>query len=618
MKNNTVFKILLMLAPLQCWDFIPQWLILVFCALLFVNIFTTINQFIFIPIILGCSYLTIKEFGYNLQPESAVSFLNLVLLMKFLSYKTEKQTHYILGFLWIGTFALFNTNIYYLFYLVFGLVLIIYMYPLKMDEPFSFDNLKLDKKFIFAILKALPLITLLFFIFPRFYGFFPSANNAIEGKIGYSTKINNSSINNLQLNSQIAFYAELKETIQPDTLYWRGRVHTQTDGYNWKKKDRLVERNKVTNSNYGTRLNYKLKYEQDFNGDIILLDSPVTILNANLRYYEQKKYKTFHTYQKKKKVTLNAQSIIGGDLIQSNIDKELYLQLPQFRPNILKKINQQFKNLSAPEIIKKFSEYIRKEKFTYSLNPGRMSTMAQFLTKKIGYCTHYASFLGVIFRMNNIPSRLVSGFQGAQINEVGNYYIITSNDAHAWVEYYHDKKWKRVDPTGFISPNRIIQGGNQFLTQSATTRNRTQLFRSFEGIRKYFNYINYRLALFMDNFDRESQSDIAKLFKLNLKQFYILGFALIMLVSGILLRSRLKKEKINKDKIDVLFDAFHKKALQNNIQISPSETIKDIQLKLIQEHPKNKEIINFLEAYQKSRYSKEKNTDELTHLLDQI
>lgn len=606
-----------MLAPIQCFDFIPNWLIGLYSLALFISFFIKVPEFLSFPIAGFFSFQLLREFAYNLQPESAVGFLNLILLIKFLSPKAQKETQYILGFLWVGTFALFNTNIYYLAYLFISLLLIIYMYPFKMDAPFSLQNLNIDKKFLYSLLKALPLIALLFFIFPRLYGFLPSANKAIAGKIGYSTKINNSTIESLQLNGQIAFYAEMKKRLSTEQLYWRGRVHTYTDGYNWKQQDGFINRNKLKISKKGEEIKYQLKYEQDFDGDLILLDTPITILDANLRYYEEKKYKTFRTYQTKKKATINALSKINAHYIQKT-NKNDYTQLPKFRPNLLKEVFQKVKDSNPERLINKFKQYLIKEKYTYSLSPGRLSSMGEFITKKIGYCTHYASLLGILLRMNGTPARLVSGFQGAEYNSVGQYYIIRSNDAHAWVEYNANGNWKRVDPTEFISPLRIIRGGNEFLNSNGVIESQGEGFNSLSFIKKYFDTINYKLALFMDNFDRDSQSEIAKIFNLSLRQFYFYGALLIFITVFLFFMRKRKQRKGFTDEVDQVFNQFEKKLKKHGVALKKEDTITEIQSmlqKLSNTQLDKKLIKDFLETYQKSRYTPNKDIDRLKSML---
>lgn len=51
-----------------------------------------------------------------------------------------------------------------------------------------------------------------------------------------------------------------------------------------------------------------------------------------------------------------------------------------------------------------------------------------------GYCTHFASAAAVLLRSIGIPARLVTGYMMEAIP--GEDTVITSNHAHAWVEYY--------------------------------------------------------------------------------------------------------------------------------------------------------------------------------------
>ena len=62
-------------------------------------------------------------------------------------------------------------------------------------------------------------------------------------------------------------------------------------------------------------------------------------------------------------------------------------------------------------------------------------------------------------RAAGIPARIVTGYQGGEINTVGNYLTVRQADAHAWVEVWlRDDGWVRVDPTGAVSPARVEAG----------------------------------------------------------------------------------------------------------------------------------------------------------------
>lgn len=104
--------------------------------------------------------------------------------------------------------------------------------------------------------------------------------------------------------------------------------------------------------------------------------------------------------------------------------------------------------------------------FVYSLNvPAGNSgdALVDFLSNKQGYCEQYASAMAIMLRSLNIPSRVVVGFtQG--VRQSDGTYLITSHDAHAWVEVkFEQNGWVRFDPTPPVGG----QGGQQGFQQPA-------------------------------------------------------------------------------------------------------------------------------------------------------
>ncbi len=56
--------------------------------------------------------------------------------------------------------------------------------------------------------------------------------------------------------------------------------------------------------------------------------------------------------------------------------------------------------------------------------------------------------MAVLLRTVGIPSRVITGFRGAQFNQVNSTYIIRARDAHSWVEaYIPGAGWLTFDPT---------------------------------------------------------------------------------------------------------------------------------------------------------------------------
>jgi len=104
--------------------------------------------------------------------------------------------------------------------------------------------------------------------------------------------------------------------------------------------------------------------------------------------------------------------------------------------------------------------------FTYSLDVPTGDSgdkLVDFLDLKQGYCEQYASAMAVMLRAVGVPARVAVGFtQGAR--DANGDYVITSHDAHAWVEVLFDQAgWVEFDPTplgggqgreqGFTDPN---------------------------------------------------------------------------------------------------------------------------------------------------------------------
>lgn len=101
--------------------------------------------------------------------------------------------------------------------------------------------------------------------------------------------------------------------------------------------------------------------------------------------------------------------------------------------------------------------------YEYTLSPGEYQSenaLEDFLlTRKKGFCEHYASAAAILFRMMGIPARVIAGFQGGEFNPVGKYYLVQGRDAHAWVEIHNPEVgWKRIDPTSWIAPDRVRLG----------------------------------------------------------------------------------------------------------------------------------------------------------------
>jgi hypothetical protein len=108
-------------------------------------------------------------------------------------------------------------------------------------------------------------------------------------------------------------------------------------------------------------------------------------------------------------------------------------------------------------------------KYAYSLDmsvddPG-IDPVEDFLfNRRRGHCEYFASSLALMLRAVEIPSRLVTGFKGADPLAGRGRYQVQQRHAHAWVEAFVGGRWFVLDPT---PPDRDIDvrtrsGGNGF------------------------------------------------------------------------------------------------------------------------------------------------------------
>ena len=109
-------------------------------------------------------------------------------------------------------------------------------------------------------------------------------------------------------------------------------------------------------------------------------------------------------------------------------------------------------------VLQKFHE----QEYFYTLRPPALGRdpVDQFLfSTRQGFCEHYASAFALMMRVAGIPTRIVLGYQGGELNPVGNYLIVRQADAHAWTEVWLEGQgWRRVDPTAAVAPERIDAG----------------------------------------------------------------------------------------------------------------------------------------------------------------
>ncbi|SDG31712.1 Transglutaminase-like enzyme, putative cysteine protease [Lentzea fradiae] len=84
--------------------------------------------------------------------------------------------------------------------------------------------------------------------------------------------------------------------------------------------------------------------------------------------------------------------------------------------------------------------------------------LTDFVTKtKVGYCEQYASAMAVMARVVGLPSRVAIGFTAGVAAPDNAYRVISTDDAHAWVEiFFPNHGWMTFDPTPISDGRGVV------------------------------------------------------------------------------------------------------------------------------------------------------------------
>jgi transglutaminase-like putative cysteine protease len=145
-----------------------------------------------------------------------------------------------------------------------------------------------------------------------------------------------------------------------------------------------------------------------------------------------------------------------GDPVQRR-----YTALPFLDGRVTATVAEVLGDAEGPyERVRRIHAYLtdRGNGFRYSLSTEAGTSgddLVDFLRLKRGYCEQYAGAMAVMVRAAGVPARVVLGYTPGTAEDDGSR-LITSDDAHAWVEvYFQGLGWVPFDPTP-ISRGRAV------------------------------------------------------------------------------------------------------------------------------------------------------------------
>ena len=370
------------------------------------------------------------------------------------------------------------------------------------------------------LVQALPMAVVLFILFPRIEA--PKwmlFNEKHQAKAGLSDSMEPGSISDLGLSDELVFRVKFTGVLPPPSQrYWRGPVLSYTDGKKWTQiKDLRFGHNINKPVFNGSPYQYTLLMEPQGKNWVFALDMPVEYAfplsqNANYQLITSESADKRTEYKITSFLNYNTGAITRTEYLEAT-------QLPGVPAGKIKQLVKQLHGFDSPpeQFIKNLLNHFRNENFHYTLTPPLMeeNPVETFLFEtRYGFCSHYAAAFVYLMRVADIPARVVTGYQGGELNKVGNFLEIRQADAHAWAEVWMENKgWVRFDPTAAVAPERIEQnididqlvpGG--IINYVPTSDAAQAAFNWLKQTRQLWSNIDYNWQRWVINYDNKNQS----------------------------------------------------------------------------------------------------------------
>ncbi len=316
-----------------------------------------------------------------------------------------------------------------------------------------------------------PIMVLLFLLFPRMAPLWGIPSDGMSGRSGLSSSMQVGNIASLALDDSIAMLVRFsgKTPEQPD-LYFRGPVLSNFDGKIWTTLSSSLPTRLQLSPDLrvrGAPINYQVTLKPSNHPWVLTLDATPekprvsgydTVMSRELQWRTDRPITDLVRY------TVESYTDFTNGPLTYQLGLQDYLNLPAgFNPRTLQwatELRAQVGNVEGAnaKLVEKVMAHLRTGGYVYTLEPGlygRDSADEFWFDRKLGFCEHIASSFVIMMRALDIPSRVVTGYQGGERNSVDGYWVVRQSEAHAWTEVWlSGQGWVRVDPTSAVSPGR--------------------------------------------------------------------------------------------------------------------------------------------------------------------
>ena len=494
------------------WSFPGRWVKVVMILSGFVGIYASYGSFV------------------GLEPTVALLLIAFALKLLELSHRKDAYVLLFLGYFICLTQFLFSQDLLVTLYALVS-VTVVTTALVAIHRPGE-HQFKLGTLHVASVmlLQALPLMIVLFFLFPRFGPLWTVPIKNHTAKTGMSDFMKPGDVASLSQSADVAFRVKFDGEIPvKSALYWRGLVLSRIEQGVWsalsfydlpanqlRPQEVIIGgepiRYNVIMEPTQQRWLYGLKYARS--------DTRTVMQASDFRLFSPTLIETEFMY------TVDSWTDVPVEETLSDWRRTTETQLPPTGNAKTRKLSLELREEAGSNaaFVDLVLDRFRVEPYVYTLRPGLLpeqdSIDAFLFQSQRGFCEHYASAFVFMMRAAGVPARVVAGYQGGEINPINKTVIVHQFDAHAWAEVWlASRGWVRVDPTAAISPLRIEFGLEEamasegsFLSAMLLSPARYRSIPLLNLLRLRYDALTYRWQTWVVGFDSERQFNLLRSF----------------------------------------------------------------------------------------------------------
>ena len=277
-----------------------------------------------------------------------------------------------------------------------------------------------------------------------------------SGKTGLSNSMSPGSISQLLESDAIVFRVRFDNAVPAnDKLYWRGPVFGSFNGRSWTAAEPATRRSVCTEyrGEPRTAVSYEVTLEPHKRDWLFALDVPAAL--PQLETFRPRLTPEMQLLVPgliTERIRYDMRSYTGYRLGARTSELELqdWLELPKgFNPRAIQ-FAAELRSRVVPaaaaqrqshdsQLVNAVLDHFRRGEFNYTCRRRRSDahSVDEFMfDTRLGFCEHYASAFVFLMRALDVPARVVTGYQGGELNPVDGFMTVRQSDAHAWTEVW--------------------------------------------------------------------------------------------------------------------------------------------------------------------------------------